>query len=83
MKLDKDYFADRIETSLYNRLSLDIQSKIESFEMKIIGQNKMIEKLSTYNDIDKEVVIATLVNFNQLFHKVDSEEKKNASSCVN
>ncbi|MGG1397632.1 recombinase family protein [Bacillus salipaludis] len=75
-KLDKDYFADKIETSLYNRLSIKKQSEIDSLHKLIHEQQNKIEKLSRNNSIDKEIVIAALLNFNELFHKADSEEKR-------
>lgn len=76
IKLDSDYFADEIETSLYNRLSNDLQIQIDEFKKKVNGQKREIEKTSSQNNIDKEVVVTALNSFNELFYKADSEEKK-------
>jgi site-specific DNA recombinase len=75
-KLDKDYFEDKMEITNYNRLSINIQSEIEVFQEKVKQQKREIEKLSSSNKIDNEIVIAALLNFNELFHKADGEEKK-------
>lgn len=75
-KLDKDYFDDKIEVTNYNRLSINIQTDIESFKQKVKQQRREIEKNSSSDKIDNKVVIAALLKFNELFHKADGVEKK-------
>ncbi|NRD80039.1 recombinase family protein [Bacillus sp. BRMEA1] len=76
IKLDSDYFDEKIETQLYNRLSNELQIQIDEFKKKVSKQSREIEKVSAQNNINKEVVVAALHNFNELFNKADSEEKK-------
>lgn len=60
----------------YNSLSINIQTDIESFKQKVKQQRREIEKNSSSDKIDNKVVIAALLNFNELFHKADGVEKK-------
>ena len=53
-----------------------VSSEIEDFQQKVINQKREIEKLSSSNKIDKEIVTASLLNFNDLFHRANGEEKK-------
>ncbi|MCI2253595.1 recombinase family protein [Domibacillus sp. PGB-M46] len=76
LKLDNDYFESKIEVPLYNRLSSRLQVEIEDFQEKIKKQKREIKKLSNNTTIDKEAVLAALVNFNEIFYKADDEEKK-------
>lgn len=57
-------------------MSNDLQIQIDEFKKKVNGQKRVIEKTSAQNNINKEVVVAALHNFNELFHRADSEEKK-------
>ncbi|WHY34215.1 recombinase family protein [Cytobacillus firmus] len=75
-KLDKDYFDNNIEASLYSRLSISLQSEIDRFKQKVNVKKQEINRLSNKEDIDKEIVMAALLNFNELFHKATNEEKK-------
>ncbi|CQR45883.1 DNA-invertase hin [Paraliobacillus sp. PM-2] len=73
-KLDEDYFNDNIEASTYNRLIEGLQSKIHELEQSIRTLESKLESQGV--ELDEDMIIYVLRNFEQLFEKADDKDKK-------
>ncbi|MDN4093767.1 recombinase family protein [Brevibacillus agri] len=74
-KLDADYFSG-LSPDTYDRLSIQLQKEIKNTKEVIANIEREIEKITSGLNIDKELVIEALKNFEQLFDSASNEEKR-------
>jgi site-specific DNA recombinase len=78
LNLDKQLLSgDKgLKIEHYNRISDRIQERIDELNENIAYIERQIERNDSNNNINKEIIIDTLRNFEVLFEKANGEEKK-------
>lgn len=73
-KLDQDYFDNIIDSSIYNRLVLQLESEYKAVEETLKDSEKQVNR--NMDLVSKDQIIYVLKNFNSLFNTVTNEEQK-------
>src|SRR5699024_8082925 len=73
-KLDQDYFDNIIDSSIYNRLVLELESDYKAVEETLKDSEKQVNR--NMDLVSKDQIIYVLKNFNSLFNTVTNEEQK-------
>lgn len=74
--LDEKYLAGELEVANFNRLSSKLQSEIDEMTEMIEEVERELTKLQSRVDINANLVVEILANFNKLFDLADEQEKK-------
>ncbi|WP_027086850.1 recombinase family protein [Cohnella panacarvi] len=74
--LDTDYYKGEIKVQTYDRLSGNLDEEIFELETVIKGIEREIGKSQTAININKEIIIEALKNFDDLFEVASNEEKR-------
>ncbi|MGE7271524.1 recombinase family protein [Brevibacillus panacihumi] len=75
-KQDADYFAGEIRAALYNRLSEELEIKIDQSKQVIANLERGIEKLQSSVILNKDIIVDALKNFDALFAEASNDEKR-------
>lgn len=75
-KQDSDYYDEKINASIYNRLSEKLEVEISEHRNAVAYLEREIEKMQAKVSINKEIIIEALTNFDNLFESATNEEKK-------
>lgn len=75
-KQDADYFAGEIRAALYNRLSEELEIKIDKSKQVITNLERGIEKLQSSVILNKDIIVEALKNFDVLFAEASNDEKR-------
>ncbi|WP_256759566.1 hypothetical protein [Cohnella sp. WQ 127256] len=75
-KQDTDYYAGEIRAALYNRLSEEVEDKINEVKQVITYLEREIEKLQSNVILNKDIIVDALKNFEDMFEEATNEEKR-------
>jgi len=70
------YYAGEIRAVLYNRLSEELEIKIDQSKQVIANLERGIEKLQSNVTLNKDIVVDALKNFDALFAEASNDEKR-------
>lgn len=74
--LDEKYLSGELEVVNFNRLTSKLQSEIDEITDVIEKVDREISRLQSKVDINANMVVKILGNFNELFDLADEQEQK-------
>jgi len=76
MKQDSDYYEAKINVTRYNRLSETLEAEISEHKNIVAYLEREIEKLQAKVNINKELIVEALTNFDNLLIQQAMKRKR-------